>query len=158
MTDTPTSTTDPADSPAPLHAALEAAGAQFIPWGDSGGQIAEHFDAFEAEYAALRQRVGVLHLPQRGVLKLAGDDVKDYLHRLCTQEINQQEGGATVRAFQLNERGHVTADLMVHLGDAGTWLEGDADDLPELARLMLARQFTEDLTLREAVDAYASSG
>ena len=151
----PTDPTDLADSPAPLHAALEAAGAQFIPWGESGAQIVEHFDAFEAEYAALRQRVGVVHLPQRGVLKLAGDDVKDYLHRLCTQEINRQEGGASVRAFQLNERGHVTADLMVHLGDAGTWLEGDADDLPELARLILARQFTEDLTLREAVDAYA---
>jgi len=141
--------------PAPLHAALEAAGAQFIPWGDSGAQIAEHFDAFEAEYAALRQRVGVIHLPQRGVLKLAGDDVKDYLHRLCTQEINGQAGGASVRAFQLNERGHVTADLMVHLGDAGTWLEGDADDLPALAKLILARQFTEDLTLREAVGACA---
>lgn len=156
MTDLPPpDPTDPGDHAAPLHAALEAAGAQFIPWGDTGAQIAEHFDAFEAEYAALRQRVGVLHLPQRGVLKLAGDDVKDYLHRLCTQEINQQTGGASVRAFQLNERGHVTADLMVHLGDVGTWLEGEATDLPGLAKLILARQFTEDLTLREAVGAYA---
>ena len=115
-----------ADLSTDLYAALEAAGAQFIPWGDTGVQVAEHFDAFEAEYAALRQRVGILHLPERGVLKLAGEDVKDYLHRLCTQEINRQSGGATVRAFQLNERGHITADLLVHLGDAGTWLEGDA--------------------------------
>lgn len=146
---------DPANHAAALHAALESAGAQFMPWGDTGVQIAEHFDAFEAEYAAMRQRVGVLHLPQRGVLKLAGDDVKDYLHRLCTQEINKLEGGASVRAFQLNERGHVTADLLVHFGDEGTWLEGDAADLPALAELILARQFTEDLTLREAVGGYA---
>ncbi len=138
-------------APTALHTALGAAGAQFMPWGDTGVQIAEHFDAFEAEYAALRQRVGVLHLPQRGVLKLAGPDVKDYLHRLCTQDINKQEGGSSVRAFQLNERGHVTADLLVHFGDEGTWLEGDAVDLPDLARLILARQFTEELTLREAV-------
>lgn len=142
------------DHDTPLYTALDAAGAQFMPWGDTGVQIAEHFDAFEAEYAALRQRVGVLHMPQRGVLKLAGEDVKDYLHRLCTQDINKQEAGASVRAFQLNERGHVTADLLVHLGDEGTWLEGDAVDLPELARLILARQFTEELTLREAVGAY----
>ena len=152
VTEIPPQPTDPTE-PA-LSTALTAAGAQFIPWGDSGAHIAEHFDAFEAEYAALRQRVGVLHLPHRGVLELRGADVKDYLHRLCTQNINDLSGGQSTRAFQLNERGQVTADLRVHHGDNATWLEADADDLPPMAELILARQFTEDLTLTERIADY----
>ncbi|MEM8737983.1 MAG: glycine cleavage T C-terminal barrel domain-containing protein [Planctomycetota bacterium] len=116
-------------------------------------EVAESFDRFEAEYAAIRQRVGVIHLPQRAVLHLTGADVQDYLHRLCTQEINGLEGGQTVRAFQLNEKGQIAADLIVHHGDPGgggsTWLEMDVFDLPWVQELIEARRFTEDVTAED---------
>ena len=141
---------------ADLHAALHAAGAEFLPWGGSGVQIPAHFDAFEAEYAALRQRVGVLALPQTGLLELRGPDVKDHLHRLCTQEINALTGGQSVRAFQLDERGCITADVFVHHGDDSTWIEGDRHDLPGLAELIVGRQFTEDFTLENITASRAA--
>ena len=115
-------------------------------------ELAESFGAFESEYAAIRQRVGVMHLPQRAVLRLAGADVKDYLHRLCTQEINKLEGGQTVRAFQLNEKGQIAADMIVHHGDESTWLEMDVFDLVWVKDLIEARLFTEDVTIENWTD------
>lgn len=134
-------------------------GAEMMPYGPpladgSVIELAESFvhdqdGAFEAEYAAIRQRVGVMHLPQRAVLQLTGADRKDYLHRLCTQEINKLEGGASVRAFQLDEKGHIAADLIVHHGDESTWLEMDVFDLPWVKELIEARLFTEDVTVED---------
>ena len=115
-------------------------------------EIAQAFSTFEAEYAAIRQRVGVMHLPQRAILHLTGADVKDYLHRLCTQEINGLDGGTTVRAFQLNEKGHIAADLIVHHGDESTWLEMDVFDLPWVRDLLEQRMFTEDVTIEDWTD------
>ncbi len=112
-------------------------------------ELAESFDAFEVEYAALRQRVGIMHLPQRAILQLTGADVKDYLHRLCTQEINKLEGGQSVRAFQLDDKGRIAADMIVHHGDESTWLEMDVFDLPWVRDLIEARLFTEDVTVQD---------
>lgn len=135
-------------------------GAEMMPWGPpladgsvievpesfAGANLDEGGD-FEAEYAAIRQRVGVMQLPQRAILQLTGADVKDYLHRLCTQEINKLEGGQTVRAFQLDEKGHIAADMIVHHGDDSTWLEMDVFDLAWVKELIESRLFTEDVTV-----------
>ncbi|MEM1107712.1 MAG: hypothetical protein AAGH99_03385 [Planctomycetota bacterium] len=107
---------------------------------------------FEAEYAAIRQRVGVMHLPQRAVIQLTRADVKDYLHRLCTQEINGLEGGQSVRTYQLDEKGHIASDMIVHHGDESTWLEMDVFDLPWVKDLIEARLFTEDVTAEDWTD------
>lgn len=129
-------------------AALNTGGALNSGGGGGGGG-----GGFEAEYAAIRQRVGIMHLPQRGILQLTGADVKDYLHRLCTQEINKLDGGQTVRAFQLDEKGHIAADIIVHHGEPGnggsTWLEMDVFDLPWVKELIEARLFTEDVVVED---------
>lgn len=139
---------------------LDSSTAEMIPYGPplpdgSSIQIADAFDSFEAEYAAIRQRVGVMHLPQRAILQLTGSDVKDYLHRLCTQEINGLGGGDSVRAFQLDEKGHIASDLIVHHGDASTWLEMDVFDLPWVKDLLEKRMFTEDVTVEDWTDQRA---
>jgi len=134
-----------AESFAPPEHGEESSGAASGGGASGGGE-------FEAEYAAIRQRVGVMHLPQRAILQLTGADVKDYLHRLCTQEINKLEGGQTVRAFQLDEKGHIAADMIVHHGDASTWLEMDVFDLPWVKELIESRLFTEDVAVEDWTD------
>ncbi|MEM7626147.1 MAG: glycine cleavage T C-terminal barrel domain-containing protein [Planctomycetota bacterium] len=133
-------------------------GAEVMPYGPAlpDGTLVEMaagFHTFEAEYAAVRQRVGVMHLPQRAVLKLSGADTADYLHRLCTQEINGLAPGSSVHAFQLNEKGQIAADLIVHHGDpaqgGSTWLETDVFDLPWVKDLLEKRMFTEDVTVED---------
>jgi len=112
-------------------------------------EVAQDFGAYPAEYAAIRQRVGIMHLPQRGILELRGADVKDFLHRLMTQDINGMTGGQSRRAFQLNHKGRIVADTVVHHGDTATWLETDVFDIPALTELLESKLFSEDVTLED---------
>ena len=126
-------------------------GADFISYGpaDSPIEVAEGFGQYEAEYAAIRQRVGIMHLPHRAVLSFTGSDRQDFLHRMLTQNINTLKGGSTVRAFQLNQKGRVIADLLVHHGDESTWLEMDRFDLPEVHKVYESHLFADDVTIED---------
>ncbi len=140
-----------------LHDAIARRAASMLPYGPllpdgSAVEIAESFDTFEAEYAAIRRHVGIMHLPQRALLCLTGADVKDYLHRLCTQHIDQLTPGQSARSFQLDDKGRIAADLIVHHRDDSTWLELDVFDLPWMKNLLEARLFTEDVTIEDWAD------
>ncbi len=115
-------------------------------------QTAQTFGEYQAEYSAMRSRVGVVHLPSRVVLDLRGQDRQDYLHRLMTQDINGMTGGMTRRAFQLSEKGRVLADALVHHGDENTWLELDTFDAPAMLALLEERLFTEDVQIADRSD------
>ncbi len=108
-------------------------------------ELVATFGAYETEYAAIRRFVGVLHLPQRGIVRLTGADRQDFLHRLVTQDVKAMRGGASRRAFQLNQKGRIVADLFVHHGDEDTWLETDGVDIPALRELLESRLFGEDV-------------
>lgn len=135
-----------------IHHLLERAGAEFIGYGPAEGgavEIAQSFEHYEAEYAAIRRRVGLMHLPQRAVLRFTGADRQDFLHRMLTQEINGLKGGASVRAFQLNQKGRVIADITVHHGDEDTWLEMDRFDLPAVQEMYESHLFADDVTIED---------
>jgi len=121
--------------------------ATFIPFSDA--ELVESFGEYEAEYAAIRKGVGIFHEPQRGLLQLTGKDCKDFLNRMGTQDINGMTGGQSKRGFQLNGKGRITADVIVHHGDESTWLEGDACDLDELAEFLDSRLFGEDVSVEQ---------
>ncbi|GAB4111598.1 MAG: aminomethyltransferase family protein [Phycisphaeraceae bacterium] len=130
-------------------------GASLITYGpsDEGAvELAEDFGHFEAEYATIRQRVGIMVLPQRAVLSLTGSDRQDFLHRMLTQDINRLTGGSTVRAFQLNTKGRIVADVLVHHGDDSSWLEMDRFDLPQVLQMYDSHLFADDVTLADWTD------
>ncbi|MFN3165706.1 MAG: YgfZ/GcvT domain-containing protein [Phycisphaeraceae bacterium] len=133
---------------------LEQLGAQMIGYGppDHAVALAESFGAFEAEYAAIRRHVGVLHLPQTGVIRIQGGDVKPFLHNMLSQDINKMTGGQSKRTFQLDAEGHVLADGYVHFGDEATWLELDRFDADSVMKLLDSRLFAEDVTLDNISD------
>lgn len=139
----------------PMQKHLEQLGAQLIGYGptDSRVALADSFGSFEAEYAAIRRHVGVLHLPQIGVIKITGEDVKPFLHNMLSQDINAMTGGQTKRTFLLDAEGHVLADAHIHLGDAATWLELDRFDIATVIKLLDSRLFTEDVTLENIADS-----
>ena len=135
-----------------LQQLLESMGATFMPYGpDAAGaaglRIVDVFGAYELEYAAIHKGVGIMHVPHRGLLEMRGADVRDYLHRLMTQDINPMRGGESRRAFQLNVKGRIIADTVVHFGDASTWVEADVFDLDELHEQLDARLFAEDASI-----------
>ena len=136
-----------------LHAIQTELGAEFMNYGpppqEGGAQIVADFGRYETEYAAIRQRVGILHMPQRAVLRLTGADRAEFLHRMLTCDVQGLKGGATRRGFQLNGKGRLVADVMIHHGDVDTWLETDVLDLPALKDLLEQRLFAEDVTIED---------
>jgi folate-binding protein YgfZ len=139
-----------------LQAIQLKAGAEWVRYGsgDDAVEIADTFGAYEAEYAAIRSRVGIMHLPQRGILRLVGKDVKDFLHRLTTQDVNAMVGGGTRRGFQLNVKGRIIADMLIHHGDADTWLDTDRCDIAELTSALDMRLFAEDVKMEDWSERY----
>lgn len=133
---------------------LDQTGAEFMPYGpaDAGVEIAASFDVYEAEYAAFRSRVAVMHWPQRALLQFTGSEVKDYLNRMLTQDIAKLSGGDSAHSFLLTDKGRVLADLWVHHGDVSTWLEMDCFDLPAVRELLESRLFTEDVTIEDITE------
>lgn len=111
-------------------------------------KVAEDFGQFEAEYAAIRRNVGVMHLPWRRIIPLRGADVSAFLHAMLTQDINDMASGATKPALLLDAKGHILADAIVHRGDAETWLELDAFDALAVRQSLDAKLFAEDVELR----------
>ena len=132
------------------------AGGEFLPFGPASEQVAQTFGFYEAEYAVLRKGVGILFEPWRGLLRLTGQDVKDFLHRLVTQDVRAMRAGDSRRSFLLSEKGRILADLWIHHGDHDTWLDLDAMDLANVQAALEAKRFTEDLILDKVAPAYTS--
>lgn len=137
---------------------LEQLGAELIGYGpaDAPVALADSFGSFETEYAAIRRHVGVLHLPQTGLIKLTGNDVKAFLHNMLSQDINAMTGGQTKRTFLLDAEGHVLADGYIHHGDDATWLELDRFDIASTIKMLDSRLFAEDVTLENIADERAA--
>ncbi|MCE9589949.1 MAG: hypothetical protein K8S99_05435 [Planctomycetes bacterium] len=137
----------------------EQAGASFVPYGPAGGgavEMVETFGFYEGEYAAIRRGVGLLHMPQRGVLRFTGKDRAEFLHAMLTQDIRGMTGGATRRGFQLNSHGRIVADVIIHHGDLDTWLELDAIDIPALKALLEGRLFSEEVVIEDWSERYTA--
>lgn len=138
-----------------MQAHLEQLGADLIGYGpaDHAVAIADSFGSFEAEYAAIRRHVGVLYLPQTGLIKLTGEDVKPFLHNMLSQDINAMTGGQTKRTFLLDAEGHILSDGYLHFGDAATWLELDRFDIASTIKMLDSRLFAEDVTLENIAES-----
>jgi folate-binding protein YgfZ len=140
----------------PLHDIQEAAEAAFLPYGpaDQNVQIVESFGETEAEYAAIRKGVGVMELPQRGVVEVEGNDRLDLLNRFLTNETKSLKAGTACRAFLLGRQGRITADLVVVETEDRTLLVMDIFQTADVARELEAFVFTEDVRFNDAAESW----
>lgn len=112
----------------PLIALHKQANAETQPYGDI--EIVSTFGQMPAEYAAVRKRVGMMDLPQRGIIEVTGKDRLTFLNNLVSnQTFDKQtktglQAGQGVYAFLLNAKsGRIITDLNIQeLGDR-TYLE-----------------------------------
>ncbi len=111
--------------------------------------IAHDFGAYEQEYAAIRRHVGLMHLPQRGVIEMTGDDRVEFLHRMVTQDMRTMKPGEARRALLLDAKGHITADLCVRHDEARTLLELDRFDIAATMKELESKLFSEDVTMHD---------
>lgn len=62
---------------------------------------------WEADYHTLVTQAGLIELPGRTQIELAGADRAKYLHNLCTNEIKKLAPGSGLEAMWLNAKGHI---------------------------------------------------
>lgn len=147
----------------PLHTLHEQTDATYLPYGpaDTAVQVVDTFGFYELEYAAIRRRVGVLDEPQRGVVELRGADRLLVLHNMLTNEMKSLQPGHSRRAFLLNQKGRIVADLIVlHEADR-TLLVLDMFQAVTVAGELDRLIFTEDVqvaNLSESLHVIALHG
>ncbi len=103
----------------------------------------------------LESTAGLRASERNAVYRVTGDDRRDYLHRMLTQDVNAIEPGMARHACLLNNRGRVLADLLLwNLGDA---LVADLPTaavehaLPVLEKYVIADDVTfEDVSSEQA--------
>lgn len=114
-------------APTPLHDLFDHADARWERYGtpahqsptQTGGQpqarqpvdVAAMFDFVDLEYAAIRKSSALLDQPHRGTLVFTGADRLSFLNRMVTQELKDAKPFEARRAFWLNRKGRIDADL-----------------------------------------------
>jgi folate-binding protein YgfZ len=135
----------------PLHDLHETAGAEFQSYTDI--EIVSTFGQPQAEYAAVRTGAGLIDLPQRTFIELAGKDRLPFLNNLLTNQTWDKEtkqgmsSGTGVYAFFLNTKGRIVCDVNVlELGDR-CLLEIDARIAEAFAQSLKKYVFAEQVTI-----------
>lgn len=94
----------------PLHRAANALLGVYGP-PERGVELVEAIEPVEIEYAALRRHAAILDRPERAIVEVTGSDAIGFLNRMLTQELNSLAPFTTRRAFWLNRKGRIDADL-----------------------------------------------
>src|SRR3954470_2913565 len=144
--------------PNPLLDVHRQAEAEFQSWAEI--EIVETYGEPQAEYAAIRKSVGLLDLPQRGVLELTGKDRLPFLNNLLTNKTWDKESksglaaGQGVYAYYLNAKGRIVADMNVlEAGDGRTLLEMDARMVATVRAAFDKYLFVEQVKMTNKVGA-----
>lgn len=135
--------------PSPILGMHRDADALLLPWGPPERDILVPavFDHIELEYAALRKHAALLDLPHRAVIEARGPDRLPFLDRMVTQSLKDFQPFRTRRAFWLNRKGRIDADLrLLNLPDR-LLLDTDALVAPAAAASLAAFIITDEVTL-----------
>ncbi len=143
----------------PLRKLLEQYGASLSHYGpaldDATGdhvQLAEAFTDIELEYAAIRKACVLFDAPHRAILEVTGADRLDFLQRMLTQDLRPLAPLSCTRAFWLNRKGRIDADLRVINLEDRTLLTLDAHAAHRAHESLSAYVITEDVNITNLTD------
>jgi folate-binding protein YgfZ len=120
----------------PLYDVTEKGGAVFAE--GAGWLVPAHFGDPAGEYRRARAGAGLLDVSPRGKVELTGPEAAQFLHNLCTNNVNDLALGAGCEAFLTTNKAKVVAPVDVyhvrlHDGRDALWL----DTPPGLAEKVL---------------------
>ena len=120
--------------------------------GDNGS--IESFSDVEKEYHSLTKGVGVRCISTKLIVKLTGNDVQDFLHRVSTNDINSLGVFKQVNTLFTNEKGRlIDRTTLLKIGDYYL-LVGSHE--PEKRLLSWIEKFVimEDINIEDVSDQY----
>jgi folate-binding protein YgfZ len=68
----------------------------------------------ENQYEALIQSAAIARLDERIVVRVTGDDRVNFMHGMCSQDIQNLRPGAAAPALLLTEHAHIVADFFIY--------------------------------------------
>jgi folate-binding protein YgfZ len=95
---------------------------------------------------------GLRHDATHALVRVAGPDAVDYLHRLCSQDVAAMVPGEVRPACFLDGKGKLLQIVLVARVEDGLWLEAQGHKAAELLELLDRYHFTEQLTLSPGLD------
>ncbi len=99
--------------------------------------------------SALERGAGLLPRPDRSVVRVAGADRADYLHRMLSQDVAGLAAGHAADACVLTPQGRlVGVPVVLHAGDAHL-LDLDAATVADVVALLERTVITEDVTFQD---------
>jgi tRNA-modifying protein YgfZ len=137
----------------PLKSYYDSIDAMSIPYGPDGSVVGQ-CDAVELEYAAIRKSVALMDGAHRGLLRLTGRDRLDFLHRLVTQDCKGMTPGEVQRAFVLDAKGRILADLLLIHGDTQTLIDTDVHQAAGVAQELKRLLFGEDVRIEDLSESF----
>jgi folate-binding protein YgfZ len=108
----------------------------------------------EEAFAAARQGAAAGPVLARGLLRFAGKDGQDFLHRMSTQRVNGLAPGAAVHAGFLNAKGHVLAEGMLVARFDDVLLDVHEADAAALREHLLAFVIMDDVEIEDVSAAF----
>ncbi len=90
-------------------------------------------------YRELREAACLIALPTRGAVRVGGEDRSRFLQGMLTADVAGLLPGQGCYAFQLDQRGHILADMTVLCGEDAFLLECEAERAPGIVGCL--RQF-----------------
>jgi len=115
-------------------------------------ELVESFGEVDFEYAAIRKACALIDAPHRATLEIAGDERREFLNNMVTQEIGGLEPFRSRRAFWLSRKGRIVSDLRItELGDR-MLVDLDVHAADETIESLGSYVIMEDVEIRDITD------
>ena len=144
----------------PLHAHHTRQEAFFLSYGadDEVCAVVETFGDLDLEYASIRKGCVIFDQPHVGTIEVKGEDRGAFLNNMLTAKVDDLEPGMSRRAFWLNRKGRIDADLRVAQREDDMRFALDRHLCKATAQTLSSFVFTEDVELVDASDRFHRLG
>lgn len=140
----------------PLHETHALQEAFFLSYGSNTivSEVVETFGDLDMEYAALRKGCVIFDQSHMGTLLVRGDERGAYLNNMLTEQVDDLQPGQSKRAFWLNRKGRIEADIRLAQRENDMVFSLDRHLCQSVAESLGSFIFAEDAQIEDANDQY----
>ncbi len=138
----------------PVQAAVHAPEALVGVYGppEAGVRVMQAYEPLDLEYAAVRKACGLIDLPQRATLEVAGADRGEFLNRMLTQELKGVPPLSSRRSFWLSRTGRIDGDLRVLVMEERVLIDVDVHAAARVKATLDAYVIAEDVRITDRTE------
>lgn len=138
---------------AELNALQRSAGAVFVTF--AGQELPARFTSLEREWAAVRQRCGLLDARFRGLLRLSGTDRTTFVQGMVTNDVAGLKNGEGTYAALLTIQGRLASDMRVYTLAEEIWMDVPAQRLAAVREKLEHHIVADDVEFITDTDLWA---